>query len=271
MSPPEHNPKPQKPPKNPRARLDLSLVERGLASDLHHAQALIMAGRVLLNDTPATKAGQPVRSRDLLRLKNTHGPQASGRFVSRGGDKLDAALSRFARSPDPLSTADRVGLDVGASTGGFTDCLLQRGAQHVYAVDVGYGQLAWSLRQDPRVTLFERAHICALTSAQIPPVNLVVIDVSFTSLLRVLPCVETLMSRPADLIVLIKPQFEATAAEIEPGGVVRDQAIRQHIIDRTLQQILARGFTILDTLDSPIHGPEGNIEHLAWLRWPSNS
>ncbi len=260
-APPQNN-------KNPRARLDQSLVGRGLASDLHHAQALIMAGRVLLNDTPATKAGQPVRPRDLLRLKNTHGPQASGRFVSRGGDKLDAALSRFALSPEPLLTAGRVGLDVGASTGGFTDCLLQRGAQHVYAVDVGYGQLAWSLRQDPRVTLFERAHICTLTPAQIPPVDLVVIDVSFTSLLRVLPCVETLMRHPADLIVLIKPQFEASSAEIEPGGVVRDPAIRQHIIDRTLQQILGRGFAALDALDSPVHGPEGNIEHLVWLRWP---
>jgi 23S rRNA (cytidine1920-2'-O)/16S rRNA (cytidine1409-2'-O)-methyltransferase len=260
------------PPPPPRTRLDAALLQRGLAPSLPIAQALIMSGRVLLNDRPATKPGSPTRPDDAIRLKpNPNG--ASGRFVSRGGDKLVHALSSF-----PIPTSDRVALDVGASTGGFTDCLLQHGARHVFSVDVAYGQFAWSLRNHPQVTLIERTPICALSSTSLlshaalisPPLplpDLVVIDVSFTSLLRILPCLEAILPLPFDLITLVKPQFEALPHELEPGGVVLHDPTRQAIIDRTLSAITARSYTLISHSDSPIHGPKGNIERLAWLRF----
>jgi 23S rRNA (cytidine1920-2'-O)/16S rRNA (cytidine1409-2'-O)-methyltransferase len=225
-----------------------------------------MAGRVLVNDRPATKPGAPTQAADAIRVKpNTNG--ASGRFVSRGGDKLHHALVAF-QAP----VAGRVALDVGASTGGFTDCLLQHGARHVFSVDVAYGQFAWSLRSHPQVTLIERTPVQALTppdllAPPLPPPDLVVVDVSFTSLLRTLPHVEGLLPTPFDLITLIKPQFEATPQELEPGGVITHDPTREAIIARTLAALTARAYTLLASADSALPGPKGNRERLAWLRF----
>jgi 23S rRNA (cytidine1920-2'-O)/16S rRNA (cytidine1409-2'-O)-methyltransferase len=251
-----------------RERLDRALVERGLAPTRQRAQALILAGQVLVDGQPADKAGTAVEPGAQIELRGEDHP-----FVSRGGLKLQAALSGFA-----LSVEGVVCLDVGASTGGFTDCLLQRGARHVIAVDVGYGQLAWKLRQDPRVTVIERSNARYLESVALRavlrdpaawPPELAVMDVSFISLTLVLPAVQRVLGAGRPVVALVKPQFEAGRGEVGKGGVVRDPEKRQAAIDRVLGWAREQRFAVEGELDSPIPGPRGNLERLVLLRTPA--
>lgn len=240
-----------------RRRLDQLLVERGLAESRARAQALIRAGSVLVDERPCDKPAESVALDAKLRLRERL------RYVSRGGYKLEAALDGFGVDP-----AGRVAADLGASTGGFTDCLLQRGAARVYAVDVGYGQLAWSLRQDPRVVVMERTNARHLESLP-EPISLVVGDLSFISLTLMLPAVLRLGAPGADAVLLVKPQFEAGRDGVGKGGVVRDAAVREGAIQRVVEACQALGVEVLGGLDSPLPGAkQGNIEHLIHLRLP---
>ena len=242
-------------PASEKQRLDTLLVELGLADSREKARALIMAGSVLVDDTPATKPGQAVPAGTQVRVKDTL------RYVSRGGLKLEAALDAFQVDPARLAAAD-----VGASTGGFTDCLLQRGAAHVYAIDVGYGQLAWQLRQDSRVTVMERTNVRNLPA--LPGnalVDLAVVDVSFIGLDLVLPAVARILRPGGQAIVLIKPQFEAGKGRVGKGGVVRDLAVHREVLARVLAWSAAQGWTVAGLIRSPITGPKGNVEFLALL------
>jgi 23S rRNA (cytidine1920-2'-O)/16S rRNA (cytidine1409-2'-O)-methyltransferase len=240
-----------------RERLDKLLVDRGYVASRERARRLIMAGAVRVNDQVVDKPGTPVGGDMAIMVTQPDIP-----FVSRGGLKLDAALARF-----DIAVADRVVLDVGASTGGFTDCVLQRGARAVIAVDVGYGQLAWALRQDPRVVLLERRNIRSLTAAELPFVpTLAVVDVSFISLTSVLPTVVTLV--PAgDILPLVKPQFEVGKGNVGKGGVVRDAALRAAAVDAVRACAESLGLTCLGALESPVPGPKGNRETFLHLRW----
>jgi 23S rRNA (cytidine1920-2'-O)/16S rRNA (cytidine1409-2'-O)-methyltransferase len=215
-----------------------------------------MAGSVLLDDQPATKPGQMAPAGSRVRVKD------SLPYVSRGGLKLEAALDAFAVDPAGLVVAD-----VGASTGGFSDCLLQRGAAHVYAIDVGYGQLAWQLRQDSRVTSLERTNVRNLSG--LPGgvrADLAVVDVSFIGLDLVLPAVARLLQPDGQAIVLIKPQFEAGKGHVGKGGVVRDPVVHRHVLARVLAWAAGHGWATAGLIRSPITGPKGNIEFLALLR-----
>ena len=237
-----------------KLRLDELLVQRGLAETRSQAQRLIMAGEVTLGDSLADKPGRQVAADAVVAIRERLP------YVSRGGIKLAAALDAFGLAP-----AGWVCADVGASTGGFTDCLLQRGAPRVYAIDVGYGQLAWSLRQDARVISIERANIRHL--APLPElVALVTIDVSFIGLELVLPRVATMLAPGGQVIALIKPQFEAGKGQVGKGGVVRDPAIHRAVIERVLAGAARLGLAACGLIRSPITGPAGNVEFLAWLR-----
>jgi 23S rRNA (cytidine1920-2'-O)/16S rRNA (cytidine1409-2'-O)-methyltransferase len=238
-----------------RERLDVVLVERGLAPSRERARALILAGKVLVSGEAAGKAGTLVAVDDEVALKEADHP-----YVSRGALKLVRALEAFGVEP-----SGRVAVDVGASTGGFTDVLLRRGARRVYAVDVGYGQLAWSLRQDARVTLFERENSRYFDAAKLEgnaPPDLAVIDVSFISLTLVLPKVVTLLSPASDIIALIKPQFEVGKGEVGKGGVVRDPVKRQATVDKIVAFAAEMGLAPQTPVESPILGPAGNVEYL---------
>ncbi len=240
--------------KRQKVRLDELLVSRGLAENRTQAQRLILAGQVLLGEEVADKPGRQVAGDAVLQVRGQL------RYVSRGGLKLEAALAAFAVKP-----AGWVCADIGASTGGFTDCLLQNGAAKVYAIDVGYGQLAWSQRQDPRVISMERANIRYL--APLPePVGLATIDVSFISLALVLPRVAEMLRVDGHVIALIKPQFEAGRSQVGKGGVVRDAAVHRSVIGRVLERGQALGLAAAGLIRSPITGPAGNVEFLAWLR-----
>jgi len=243
-----------------KQRADQLLVERGLAESRQRAQALILAGKVLAGDRPVEKAGQTLPTDTPLRLRGKDHP-----WVSRGGIKLDAGLKHFAIDPTGL-----VCLDLGASTGGFTDVLLQAGAAKVYAVDVGQGQLAWSLRQDSRVVVLERLNARYLSAAEIPEApGLVVCDASFISLTLVLPPALALAAPGAGLIALVKPQFEVGKGQVGKGGIVRDPA--QHAaVCASIQRFLEeeQGWNVLGLTESPITGPEGNREFLVAARKP---
>ncbi len=236
-----------------KIRLDLLLVERGLARSRSEARALILEGRVLTADRRLDKPGTLVPASLPLRLKQTR------RFVSRGGEKLEAALRHF-RVP----VAGAVALDVGASTGGFTDALLHHGAARVYAVDVGYGQLHWKLRGDPRVVVLERTHARDLDRDRIPePIELLVCDVSFISLRQALPRPLALCRPGAWLVALIKPQFELDRAAVGKGGVVRDPALHEEACRRVRSWLAAQpGWRVLGVMPSPLLGPKGNREFL---------
>jgi 23S rRNA (cytidine1920-2'-O)/16S rRNA (cytidine1409-2'-O)-methyltransferase len=230
-------------------------VEQGLAPSRTRAQALILAGALLWGDGQrVAKAGQLLPADARLRVKGGD----PLRYASRGGLKLEAALRRFRLDP-----GGSVCLDVGASTGGFTDCLLQHGASRVYAVDVGYGQLVWDLRQDPRVTVIERCNIRTAADDLLPEAcGWVVIDVSFISLHLVLPAVVRFLGPEARVVALVKPQFEAGRDQVGKGGIVRDPAVRQSVllrVETTLQQL---GFDALESMDSPVLGGSGNQEML---------
>jgi 23S rRNA (cytidine1920-2'-O)/16S rRNA (cytidine1409-2'-O)-methyltransferase len=241
---------------NRKERLDKLMVERGLAQSRERARSLILAGRVLVGDLVVDKPGTPVRSDLEIRLKGEDIP-----YVSRGGLKMARALEVFA-----VRVAGRIAIDVGASTGGFTDCLLQHGAALVYAVDVGYGQLAWKLRQDPRVVNMERTNIRHLEPGQLPErPSLAVIDASFISLEKVLPPTLALLADEAEIIALIKPQFEVGRGEVGKGGVVRDAAKQAAVIERIRLLATSFGCRVLGETESPILGPKGNREFLIWL------
>ncbi|MCP5371586.1 MAG: TlyA family RNA methyltransferase [Hyphomicrobiales bacterium] len=237
-----------------KRRLDQVLVDRGLAESRARAQALVMAGLVYSGETRLDKAGRPVAPNLALEVRGRDHP-----WVSRGGLKLVGGLDYFAIDP-----AGRVCLDVGASTGGFTDVLLARGAARVYAVDVGHGQLAWKLRQDDRVVVLERTNARHLTRAQVPEaVDLVVCDASFIGLRTVLPAALDLAAPGARLVALIKPQFEVGRDRVGKGGVVRDPALHAEVCD-TIRAWLdgLPGWRVLGITESPIKGPEGNTEFL---------
>jgi 23S rRNA (cytidine1920-2'-O)/16S rRNA (cytidine1409-2'-O)-methyltransferase len=237
-------------------RLDRLMVEKGLVASRQRAQAMIMAGNVLVNSRLVEKSGYPVSESAEITLKGEALP-----YVSRGGLKLEKALESFEVSVEGL-----VCLDVGASTGGFTDCLLQHGAARVYAVDVGYGQLAWQLRQDSRVIPIERMNIRNMPLNMLPePMDLVTIDVSFISLKIVVPAVMKFIRNPARIIALIKPQFEVGKGRVGKGGVVRDPLQHDSVIDELQCFFKDSGWDILAVVPSPIRGPSGNREFLIHL------
>ncbi len=240
-----------------KKRLDLMLVERGLAASRERARALILAGKVVVDDHRIDKAGQQVDSQADIRLKSGDIP-----YVSRGGLKLAAALAAF-----DLKVGGSIALDVGASTGGFTDCLLQHGAARVYAVDVGYGQLAWQLRDDPRVINLERCNIRHLLPEDLADVPvLAVIDASFISLAKVLPNTLHLLSPQADLIALIKPQFEVGKGQVGKGGIVKDVELHKQVVERIRSLALELGCCVQGVIESPVLGSKGNREFLIHLQ-----
>jgi 23S rRNA (cytidine1920-2'-O)/16S rRNA (cytidine1409-2'-O)-methyltransferase len=243
-----------------KLRLDVALVERGLCATREKARRAVLAGQVRLNGQPARKPGDTVRPGDQLTLAATE------KFVSRGGHKLEHALEHFA-----VDVTRAVAVDLGASTGGFTDCLLQRGAAKVYAVDVGCGQLAWKLRQDARVVVMEGVNARALTPERMPapfaPADLVVVDCSFISLQKILPAAAGLLRPGGRIIALVKPQFEAGKAEADRGaGVIRDPAVHQRVLAE-LQQFVQKNPALKwhAVTPSPLTGPAGNIEFLALI------
>jgi 23S rRNA (cytidine1920-2'-O)/16S rRNA (cytidine1409-2'-O)-methyltransferase len=239
-----------------KERLDKILVERGLVQSRERARSLILAGRVLVGDQVVDKAGAPVGPGQEIRLKGEDIP-----YVSRGGLKLEKALDTFEVQP-----AGKIAIDVGASTGGFTDCLLQRGAARVYAVDVGYGQLAWKLRQDPRVVNLERTNIRYLQPEQLAErPSLAVIDASFISLDKVLPATLSLLADDGEIIALVKPQFEVGRGQVGKGGVVRDPGQHAAVLQRVRDLATALGCLVLGVTDSPVLGPKGNREFLLWM------
>lgn len=237
-----------------RVRLDEAVVARGLAESRSRARALILAGEVTVNGTVVARAGAAVGAGDRLELAE------KPRFASRGGEKLAHALGRFGLAVEGTAAAD-----LGASTGGFTDCLLQSGARRIYAIDVGYGLLAERLRRDPRVVVLDRTNARSLASLP-EPVDLVTIDVSFISLRLVLPTAARLLKPGGACVPLIKPQFEAGPRDVGKGGVVRDPAVHRRVLVEALGAATASDFGLLDLTASPLRGPAGNVEFLAYLR-----
>ncbi len=246
-------------PPAPKKRLDALTVEKGLAPSRERAKALIMAGRIMVDGVPVSKPGTAIRASAELTRKGEDLP-----YVSRGGLKLKAALEAF-----NLSIDDTICLDVGASTGGFTDCLLQHGARRVYAVDVGYGQLAWKLRQDKRVVSMERTNARHLKPDDFPePIDIATLDAAFISLKLVVPAVRPCLKPGASIVALIKPQFEVGKGQVGKGGVVRDPRLHDRVIMDLEAFFHAQRFNILGVCASPIQGPKGNREFLMHLRSP---
>ena len=240
-----------------KIRLDVALLERGFVDSREKGKALIMAGLVYVNGQKVDKPGTPVASDADIEVRGNALP-----YVSRGGFKLEKALKVF-----PIDPTGKVCIDCGASTGGFTDVLLKNGAAKVYAVDVGYGQLAWSLRTDERVINMERTNVRYITDEQIPEVlDMAVMDVSFISIKLVIPAVGKLLKDGADYVCLIKPQFEAGKDEVGKKGVVRDRNVHLSVINSFIEFVETSEFTLMGLDFSPIKGPEGNIEYLAWLK-----
>ena len=240
-----------------KERLDALLMNRALFESRAKAQAAIMAGQVLVNEQKIDKPGTPVAPDVQIRLLGNKLP-----FVSRGGLKLAKALQIF-----PISVEGKVVADIGASTGGFTDCALQNGAAKVYAIDVGYGQLAWKLRCDERVVNLERTNIRHVTSEQVPePLDFASVDVSFISLKLVLPVLKELLKAGGEAVCLIKPQFEAGRELVGKKGVVREESTHIMVVQKALNYARENGFTPIHLTFSPVKGPEGNIEYLMHLK-----
>ena len=240
-----------------KVRLDQLLVDLGLAQSRERAKISIMEGKVFVDGQRVDKPGTAVDPEKQVELR---GAQLA--YVSRGGLKLEKALRVF-----PVSPVGCVCIDCGASTGGFTDVLLQNGAKKVYAVDVGYGQLAWKLRTDERVVNLERTNVRYITREQIPEtLDLGVCDVSFISIRLILPAVHTLLREDGDMLCLIKPQFEAGKGKVGKKGVVRDPSIHKEVLDSMVEFFPTAGYSLMGLDYSPIRGPEGNIEYLAWLK-----
>jgi len=248
-----------------KRRIDQLLVERGLVESRQKAQALLLAGRVLVDEQKIEKPGQRVDSDARIRILGNL------RFVGRAGAKLQAALDHFG-----IVVKDRICADLGASIGGFTDCLLQNGARHVYAFDVGKGQLAWKLRCDPRVVVRDGFNVRAIRAEDLPDgISLVTMDLSFISVTKVLPALYEALVRKQrsvpgqamiDVIVLVKPQFEAGRGEVDKGGVIRDPAKRARILQTVIDFARETGFQMVGSIPSPIAGASGNVEFLLWLR-----
>lgn len=239
-----------------RDRLDKLLVQRGLVKSRDEGRARILAGDVLVDDQPITKSGSLIPETALIRFRSKPTP-----YVSRGGTKLEKALEAF-----HINVTGKTALDVGASTGGFTDCLLAHGACRVYAVDVGYGQLDWKLRNDPRVIVFEKTNIRYLElGALAGAVDLATVDVSFISLRLVLPQVRTLVIPGGAVVALIKPQFEVGKGKVGKGGVVRSAEERSRVIDEITEAAVAFGYAVRGVVESPLMGPKGNREFFIHL------
>ena len=240
-----------------KKRLDVLLTERGLQESRQRAQAVIMSGEVFVNGQRVDKPGTAVA--EDARIEVRGGTLA---YVSRGGLKLEKAMAAF-----PIDLNGAVCADIGASTGGFTDCMLQNGAEKVYAVDVGYGQLAWKLRSDPRVVCLERTNARYLTHEQVPDeLDFASVDVSFISLKLIFPALYGLLRQGGEIACLIKPQFEAGREKVGKKGVVRDPAVHQEVLEHFLTHAKENHFTVLGITYSPIRGPEGNIEYLGYLK-----
>ena len=240
-----------------KTRLDVLLVERGLAESRQKAQAVIMAGHVFVAGRRSDKPGTAVANDAAIEVRG-----AALRYVSRGGLKLEKAMQTW-----PITLAGKTCADIGASTGGFTDCLLQNGAEKVYAVDVGYGQLDWRLRNDPRVVCLERTNARYLSTQEIPqPLDFASIDVSFISLKLIFPALYQLLRQGGEIACLIKPQFEAGREKVGKKGVVRDSTVHLEVLEHFLEHARESHFTVLGVTYSPIRGPEGNIEYLGYLR-----
>lgn len=242
-----------------KQRLDIRLVDLNLCSSRQLAQRLIRAGEVRVNQQVIDKPGTEIDLEAQVEV------QVKPPYVSRGGEKLHHALTSF-----PITICDRIALDGGISTGGFTDCLLQAGAKQVYGVDVGYGQVAWPLRQDPRVILLERTNFRYLTPEQLygdaPRATLGVMDLSFISLTKVLPTLFALLAPPQEVVLLVKPQFEVGRSRVGKKGVVRDPQDQAQAIGQVLAAALTLGWHYQGLIASPLKGPAGNIEYLLWLR-----
>lgn len=239
-----------------KKRLDMLLVEQGYAQNRTKAQAIIMSGQVYVNGQKADKPGISYEESADIEVRSTGCP-----YVSRGGLKLEKALRDFGVNPEGYVCSDS-----GASTGGFTDCLLQQGAKKVFAIDVGYGQLDWKIRSDPRVVVMERTNVRYVTPEQLgEPLDLSVVDVSFISLRIVLPVIKTFLKQTGQVLCLIKPQFEAGKEKVGKKGVVRDPAIHKEVLDNFVALTKEIGFQIMGLTFSPVKGPEGNIEFLAHL------
>lgn len=237
-----------------RRRIDAVLVDRGLFASRERARAAILAGDVRVGDEPVTKAGYLIGEDEQIHIA------ARPRYVSRGGDKLAGALDTF-----ELDVTGMRVVDVGASTGGFSDCVLQRGATSVVAIDVGYGQLAWSLRTDPRMTVIERTNIRAVDPDAVgAPFDVAVVDVSFISLRVVLPHVLALLGPAGHVVALVKPQFEAGKGRVGKRGVVRDSSVHQEVLEGACAVLESNGLVVRGITFSPIKGPEGNIEFWVW-------
>ncbi len=238
-------------------RLDQRLFELGLAESREKAKATVMSGLVYVNGQKSDKPGTPVSDDAKIEVRGNACP-----YVSRGGFKLAKALEGF-----PIDPASKVCIDCGASTGGFTDVLLKNGAARVYAVDVGYGQLSWSLRQDERVVVMERTNARSLTPDMFPEsMDIGVMDLSFISIRLILPALYALLKPGGEVVCLIKPQFEAGKADVGKKGVVRDKAVHERVLNEMCEFFPTAGYTLMGLDYSPIRGPEGNIEYLAYLK-----
>lgn len=244
-----------------KIRLDVAVFEQGYAPSREKAKALIMAGIVYVNNQKVDKAGFELKEGDVLEVRGK-----TLQYVSRGGLKLEKAMQEF-----PITLEGKVCMDVGASTGGFTDCMLQNGAVKVYSVDVGYGQLAWKLRIDERVVNLERTNFRYATREQIPDeINFASVDVSFISLKHILPNLNTLLAPDGQAVCLIKPQFEAGKEKVGKKGVVRDLNVHLEVVENVINLAVENGFSVMGLQFSPIKGPEGNIEYLIYLNKSAN-
>lgn len=243
-------------PKVNKTRLDIALVEKGLAPSREKAKAIIMAGIVYVNNQKSDKAGREVKQDDIIEVRGS-----TLKYVSRGGLKLEKAMKCF-----PIVLDNKICMDVGASTGGFTDCMLINGASKVYSIDVGYGQLAWKLRTDERVVNLERTNFRYVTNEQIPePVDFASVDVSFISLKHILPNLHKLLSENGQAVCLIKPQFEAGKEKVGKKGVVRELSTHIEVCENVISLAVENGFSVMGLEFSPVKGPEGNIEYLVYL------
>ncbi len=244
-----------------KKRLDIAVYEMGLAETREKAKALIMAGSVYVNGMKETKSGLSVKVTDSIEVRGAVNP-----YVSRGGLKLEKAIKSF-----PVNLEGAVCMDIGASTGGFTDCMLQNGASKVYSIDVGYGQLAWKLRTDERVVNLERTNFRYVTEEQVPEkIDFASVDVSFISLKHILPVMRNLLKDSGESVCLIKPQFEAGRENIGKKGVVRDVSVHKSVIEDITSFAYENGFDVCGLDFSPVKGPEGNIEYLMYIRKSSD-
>lgn len=244
-----------------KIRLDVAVFEQGFAPSREKAKAIIMAGQVYVNNQKVDKAGFELKPDDKLEVRGN-----TLKYVSRGGLKLEKAMQEF-----PITLDGKICMDVGASTGGFTDCMLQNGAVKVYSVDVGYGQLAWKLRCDERVVNLERTNFRYCSREQVPDeIDFSSVDVSFISLKHILPVLNSLLSAEGEAVCLIKPQFEAGKEKVGKKGVVRDLKVHLEVVENIIALSLENGFEVCGLQFSPIKGPEGNIEYLIYLKKSEN-